>query len=154
MQTSNLEKIAGATVIDLEGNKLGTVNEVFLDATEGTPEWAAVDTGVMGFGGTSFVPLRNADLTGDGLRVPFAKDKVKDAPDIATDHALTIEEETTLFNYYGVDGFSGSGGSGGSGGGSGEGGRDDSRLRRYDGNTWSQDQGSQSSGSDEGNAWT
>ena len=37
----------------------------------------------------SFVPIRDADLTDDGVRVPVSKDQVKDAPKIDTDGHLS-----------------------------------------------------------------
>ena len=50
----------------------------------------------------SFVPIRNADLTDDGLRVPVSKEQVKDAPKIDTDGHLSPQEEQELYRYYGM----------------------------------------------------
>src|SRR5829696_4353115 len=67
----------------------------------GQPEWVTVRTGLFGTK-ESFVPIRNADLTDDGVRVPVSKERVKDAPKIDTDGHLSPQEETELYRYYGL----------------------------------------------------
>jgi len=99
--TDTLNRVIGADVIDAEGNKIGTASEVFLDDQSGNPEWVTVKTGLFGTK-ESFVPIRDADLTGDGLRVPVSKDAVKDAPKIDTDGHLSPQEEQELYRYYGM----------------------------------------------------
>ena len=47
----------------------------------------------------SFVPLEGASPSGDGLRVPFSKDKVKDAPHAEADGHLSPEEEAALYRH-------------------------------------------------------
>jgi len=101
--TDTLNRVIGADVIDAEGNKIGTASEVFLDDQSGNPEWVTVKTGLFGTK-ESFVPIRDADLTGDGLRVPVSKDAVKDAPKIDTDGHLSPQEEQELYRYYGMSG--------------------------------------------------
>jgi len=101
--TDTLDRVIGADVIDADGNKIGTASEVFLDDQSGNPEWVTVKTGLFGTK-ESFVPIRDADLTGDGLRVPVSKDRVKDAPKIDTDGHLSPEEEQELYRYYGMGG--------------------------------------------------
>src|SRR3954464_9672386 len=99
--TDTLDRVIGADVIDADGNKIGTASEVFLDDQSGNPEWVTVKTGLFGTK-ESFVPIREADLTGDGLRVPVSKEKVKDAPKIDTDGHLSPDEEQELYRYYGM----------------------------------------------------
>jgi len=101
--TDTLNRVIGADVIDAEGNKIGTASEVFLDDQSGNPEWVTVKTGLFGTK-ESFVPIRDADLTGDGLRVPVSKAAVKDAPKIDTDGHLSPQEEQELYRYYNMSG--------------------------------------------------
>jgi uncharacterized protein (TIGR02271 family) len=101
--TESLDRVIGADVIDANGNKIGTASEVFLDDESGNPEWVTVKTGLFGTK-ESFVPIRNADMTGDGLRVPVTKDAVKDAPKIDTDGHLSPQEEQELYRYYDMGG--------------------------------------------------
>ncbi|WP_425402610.1 PRC and DUF2382 domain-containing protein [Geodermatophilus telluris] len=91
----------GQDVYDDSGDKIGSVSEVYLDDETGQPEWATVRTGLFGTK-ESFVPLREADLTNDGLRVHVSKAQVKDAPKIDTDGHLSPQEEQELYRYYGV----------------------------------------------------
>jgi uncharacterized protein (TIGR02271 family) len=45
------------------------------------------------------VPLESAQLSGDGLRVPYPKDHVKDAPDIDSDE-ISEQTEQELYAHY------------------------------------------------------
>jgi uncharacterized protein (TIGR02271 family) len=101
--TDTLDRVIGADVYDADGTKIGTASEVFLDDQSGDPEWVTVKTGLFGTKET-FVPIREADLTGDGLRVPVSKAQVKDAPKIDSDGHLSPQEEEELYRYYGVGG--------------------------------------------------
>jgi uncharacterized protein (TIGR02271 family) len=100
-----LSSVIGSTAVGADG-KLGTVGEVYLDDETGRPEWATVRTGMFGTK-ESFVPLADADLAGDEVRLPYDKDKVKHAPQIDTDGHLSPTEEAELYRYYGVGDGSG-----------------------------------------------
>jgi len=94
----------GGNVVDSGGTKIGSIGQVFLDDQSGQPEWVTVKTGMFG-GGESFVPLSEAEATGSDVRVPYDKDKVKDAPRISDSEGhLSEEEENTLYAYYGTGG--------------------------------------------------
>ncbi|MCZ2858948.1 PRC and DUF2382 domain-containing protein [Blastococcus sp. VKM Ac-2987] len=99
--TDTISRVIGQDVHDTEGQKIGSASEVYLDDETGQPEWVTVSTGLFGTK-TSFVPLRDADLTNDGLRVNVTKDRVKDAPKIDTDGHLSPQEEEELYRYYGL----------------------------------------------------
>jgi uncharacterized protein (TIGR02271 family) len=101
--TETLDRVIGRDVYDESGDKIGSASEVYLDDQTGQPEWVTVRTGLFGTK-ESFVPIRNADLTDDGVRVSVSKDKVKDAPKIDTDGHLSPQEEEELYRYYGVTG--------------------------------------------------
>jgi len=103
ISTDTLHRVIGADVYDADGNKIGTASEVYLDDRSGAPEWVTVRTGLFGTK-ESFVPIRDADLTGDGLRVRVSKDAVKDAPTIETDGPLSPAEEQELYRYYDLGG--------------------------------------------------
>jgi len=99
--TETISRVIGQDVYDESGQKIGSASEVYLDDETGQPEWVTVRTGLFGTK-ESFVPIRNADLTDDGVRVPVSKDRVKDAPKIDTDGHLSPEEEQELYTYYGM----------------------------------------------------
>src|SRR3712207_1327812 len=99
--TESISRVIGQDVYDETGSKIGSASEVYLDDETGQPEWVTVRTGLFGTK-ESFVPIRNADLTDDGVRVPVSKDRVKDAPKIDTDGHLSPQEEQELYRYYGL----------------------------------------------------
>src|SRR5215217_8233284 len=99
--TDTISRVIGQDVYDESGDKIGSASEVYLDDETGQPEWVTVRTGLFGTK-ESFVPIRNADLTDNGVRVPVSKDRVKDAPKIDTDGHLSPQEEDELYRYYGM----------------------------------------------------
>jgi stress response protein YsnF len=90
----------GATVIDRDGEKVGTLKELYLDQDD-RPAWAAVETGLFGMR-QSFVPLEGATAMDNQVRVPFTKDHVKEAPNIDPETQLTEDEEDRLHDHYGA----------------------------------------------------
>jgi sporulation protein YlmC with PRC-barrel domain len=91
----------GMTMVDANGEKIGTIEDIYLDRQTGEPEWASVKTGLFGLK-SSFVPISAAEPTGeDQVRVPFHKDQVKDAPKVEADGELSADEERRLYEYYG-----------------------------------------------------
>src|SRR5918997_6473686 len=99
--TDTISRVIGQDVYDESGDKIGSAAEVYLDDETGQPEWVTVRTGMFGTK-ESFVPIRDANLTDDGVRVPVSKSKVKDAPKIDTDGHLSPQEEEELYRYYGL----------------------------------------------------
>jgi uncharacterized protein (TIGR02271 family) len=96
------ESLRGATVRDRDGEKIGTVDELYFDQATDRPEWMTVKTGLFGMK-TTFVPVEGAQPEGeDELRVPYEKDRVKGAPSIDPDHELTQGEEQELYSFYGM----------------------------------------------------
>ena len=89
-------------LIDNDGDKIGKIDDIYLDRETDQPEWAVVTTGLFGMKRT-FVPLQEATPDQDGIRVPFEKATVKDAPKIDPDGELSRDEEQTLYRHYGRD---------------------------------------------------
>ncbi|SDC37423.1 conserved domain-containing protein [Geodermatophilus telluris] len=96
-----IQQVIGTTAVDRDGDKLGKIGEVYLDDETGRPEWATVHTGLFGTKET-FVPLAQAEVSGDSVRFPYEKARVKDAPKIDTDGHLSPQEEQELYRYYGL----------------------------------------------------
>jgi uncharacterized protein (TIGR02271 family) len=119
MTTQSVTEWRGQELLDNDGEKIGTIEEIYLDTDTDQPEWALVKTGLFGGKGT-FVPLAQANPTGDGVQVPFEKAHVKDAPNVDPDGQLSRSEERTLYEHYGL-GYDDSQSGSGSGNGDGEG---------------------------------
>lgn len=96
-----VNRLYDCQVVDPAGEKIGSVERVWLDGRTGDPLWASVHTGLFGLK-ESFVPLQRAELANDQLRVPVDKDQVKESPKIeaANDH-LSDDEQAALYQHYG-----------------------------------------------------
>jgi uncharacterized protein (TIGR02271 family) len=90
----------GRTAVDADGEKVGKIEEVYLDRASDAPEWLTVSTGLFG-SRTSFVPIADAKATGDEVRLPYPKQQIKDAPNIDVDEELSAEDEQRLYEHYG-----------------------------------------------------
>src|SRR5690554_1659835 len=99
ISNENLGGLMGAPVEGADGDRIGTVGQVFVDPTTGTPNWVTVRTGWFGRHET-FVPLDEANWDREVLHVPYEKGLVKDAPRIDTDEALSPGAEDELYRYY------------------------------------------------------
>ena len=101
MQMTSAYDFVGRAVLDRDGEKLGTVKEIYDDRETGRPEWAAVAGGFLGLK-SHFVPLADAAPSGEDLRLPITKSQVQDAPSVDPDGELSEHEEQRLFEHYGV----------------------------------------------------
>ncbi len=92
--------LSGRTLSGSDG-EIGKIDTLYADRDGGEPTFATVNTGMFG-SKTSFVPLADATLEGDTVRVPYSKDQVKDAPNIDEDSELSPEEEQRLYSHYNI----------------------------------------------------
>jgi uncharacterized protein (TIGR02271 family) len=92
----------GRTMVDRDGDRIGTIEDLYADDRTGEPEWALVDTGLFGTRST-FVPLAQASQRDGEVQVPYEKQLVKDAPGVEADQHLSEAEEQQLWRHYGLD---------------------------------------------------
>jgi uncharacterized protein (TIGR02271 family) len=92
----------GRDAVASDGEKIGTITEIYMDAETGKPEWLAVKTGMFG-SKVSFIPIAEASEAGGEVQVPYDKQQVKDAPKAEADGELSQEEESGLYRHYGLD---------------------------------------------------
>ena len=95
-----LSEVRGSTVYSSEGDKIGSVEEIFYDEETREPEWLGIGTGLLGTKRV-LVPVAGADLTGDGLTLRYSKEQVRSAPDIDGDE-ISQETERELYSHYGL----------------------------------------------------
>ncbi|WP_394250529.1 DUF2382 domain-containing protein [Arthrobacter pityocampae] len=93
----------GGNVLGSDGEKIGSIGQVYLDDQTGEPSWVTAKTGLFGTS-ESFIPLQGADVEGHDVRVPYSKHQVKDAPRIESDGNLSPEEEDRLYRHYEIGG--------------------------------------------------
>lgn len=99
MTTFDVNAILSSTAYDADGDKVGKVEQVFLDDNSGEPTFLTVNTGLFG-AKESFVPVKDARQDGDRVVLPYQKDVIKDAPKVDADQHLSPQEEEELYRYY------------------------------------------------------
>ena len=91
----------GRTVRDRDGEKLGSLGDIYLDGDSDRPAYAGVRTGLFGRN-ESIVPLAGVREVDGDLMVPYEKSLVDSAPNLDPDAALTRDEEDAIFSHYGT----------------------------------------------------
>ena len=100
MSLDQLERMQGADVYSEDGEKIGSVEEVYVDQQTRRPEWIGLGTGFFGTKRV-LVPVEGASLSEDQVTVPYAKEHVKDAPDIDAEE-IDQKTESALYAHYGL----------------------------------------------------
>ncbi len=90
----------GHTMVTASGDRIGEIEEIYLDNDTQKPEWALVGTGTSG---STFVPLAQADSDGDSVVVPYDQAKVTGAPQPEAGRELSRDDEAQLYSFYGLD---------------------------------------------------
>ncbi|MBT2520344.1 PRC and DUF2382 domain-containing protein [Arthrobacter sp. ISL-28] len=90
-------------VLSTDGDKIGSIGQIYADDDNGQPTWVTARTGLFGTS-ESFVPLEGARIEGSDIVVPYSKDQVKDAPRVDTDGHLDPSEEDRLYEHYQLNG--------------------------------------------------
>jgi uncharacterized protein (TIGR02271 family) len=98
--TDQLIEARGTPVYASDGEKIGSVEEIFVDEQTGRPEWIGLGTGFLGTKRV-LVPVEGASLREGGVLVPYSKDQVKDTPDIDSGD-IGRETEAMLYSHYGL----------------------------------------------------
>jgi hypothetical protein len=89
----------GRDVLEPGGERLGAVEEIYLDEATGVPEWVLVRRDE----GAAFVPLAGASVEERAIRVAQDADRVAAAPGVESGETLTIGEVKRLYEHYGIE---------------------------------------------------
>lgn len=89
-------------VVDVSGDKVGSLEAVYFDTATDSATFATVQIGIPGRRRLVFAPLIGAVVAPKYLKVQFDKKTIKDAPSIDVDGELTTEAEPTVFAHYGL----------------------------------------------------
>ena len=89
----------GRDVVDPQGDKIGSVGQVYVNDQSGQPDWITVKAGLFG-NKEKFAPLEGSRFDGDNLVLPFDKSVVKDAPHVVDAAHLDVDESAELYTYY------------------------------------------------------
>jgi len=97
--TQDLNDIMGRNAVDVNGDKVGKIGQIYLDDQSGQPQWVTVSTGLFGTK-ESFAPLQGSHLSGDDLQLAVTKQQIKDAPSVDADGHLEESENEALYAHY------------------------------------------------------
>lgn len=100
MTMEQLRDAQGDPVYSSDGEKIGQVEEIFLDIDTQKPEWIGVGTGFLRMKRV-LVPIHGATRVEDGFSVPYTKDQIQGSPDVDDDD-ISQETERELYSYYGL----------------------------------------------------
>jgi uncharacterized protein YrrD len=100
-EVENLAEWRGKDLIDRDGNKLGKLEDVYVDTQTDQAMFGSVKEGLLSKHLT-FVPLHDASVSPDGLTVGVSRTQVKDAPNIDQGGELDGNAESELYRHYGL----------------------------------------------------
>jgi len=100
IRLEELQSARGADVIDVQGEKVGELEDIYYDDDTGQPEWIGVKSGMVNKA-KHLVPLEGARQAGGSLRIAFPKDRVEDTPEIEEEH-ISPRTEAELYRIYGL----------------------------------------------------
>jgi sporulation protein YlmC with PRC-barrel domain len=96
----NVSEWHGKMLVDSQGEKIGKLQDVYVDVETDEPQFATVKEGVIGRHLT-FVPVGGITVSPDELQVAVSKNLVKTAPNIEQHgEELSQSDESALYHHY------------------------------------------------------
>jgi hypothetical protein len=89
----------GQAAIDDSGEKVGTIDQLYVDGETNVPTWATIKSGLFGTK-THFAPLKLAEPTDDGIRFAASAAAIHEAPGIEADQELSPHDQSVLYKHY------------------------------------------------------
>ncbi len=90
----------GKMLVDRNGEKIGKLQDVYVDVETDEPQFATVKEGLIGRHLT-LVPLSGIHVGPDDLQVEVTKEQVRSAPDIEMHgEELSQEDESALYHHF------------------------------------------------------
>lgn len=90
----------GKVIVDRNGEKIGKLQDVYVDVETDVPQFGTVKEGFIGRHLT-FVPLAGVTVGPDELQVACLKEQVKSAPDLDIHgQELSQADESTLYHHF------------------------------------------------------
>lgn len=98
--TWNVSEWHGKTLVDRDGERIGKLQDVYVDVETDEPQFATVKEGLIGRHLT-FVPLAGIQIGPDDLQVQVTKEAVRTAPDIELHgEELSQADESMLYHHF------------------------------------------------------
>ncbi len=79
LDEAHIRSLVGLDVVDANGKSIGNVEFVFNDQDTGRPEWLGIISGTFRHQRV-LVPVEGVDKEGPSVRVPWSKERVREAP--------------------------------------------------------------------------
>jgi uncharacterized protein YrrD len=96
----NVSDWQGKVLLDVNGEKIGKLEDVYVDVETDVPQFATVKEGFIGRHLT-FVPLGGITVSPDELRVAVTRSQIQDAPNIELKgEELSQDDESNLYHHY------------------------------------------------------
>jgi uncharacterized protein YrrD len=96
----NVAEWHGRQLVDLNGENIGKLQDVYVDVENDEPQFATVKEGLIGRHLT-FVPLGGIKVGPEELQVAATKEQVQDAPNIEQHgEELSQADESALYHHY------------------------------------------------------
>jgi hypothetical protein len=90
----------GRMLVDLDGGRIGKLQDVYVDVENDEPQFATVKEGFIGRHLT-FVPLGGVKVGPDGLQVAVASEQIKSAPNMELHgEELSQADESSLYHHF------------------------------------------------------
>jgi uncharacterized protein (TIGR02271 family) len=102
------DQYAGYEVYDRHGQKIGKVDDLFLDEND-RAEYIGVKMGFLGLEGTNLIPWELARVDEEGRHIEVSVDKAtaKEGPSFNDDEDITPEYENEVRSHYGLGAMQG-----------------------------------------------
>lgn len=99
----NVAEWHGKMLVDRNGEKIGKLQDVYVDVETDEPQFATVKEGFIGRHLT-FVPLGGIQIGSDALQVQVTKEQVRTAPDLAMHgEELSQADESVLYHHFEIN---------------------------------------------------
>src|SRR4028118_2278346 len=97
------DQYAGYEVYDRNGEKIGKVDDLFVDEND-QPEYVGVKMGFLGLEGTSLIPMELTRVDENDQRIEASVDKaqVKEGPSVNDAEDITPDYEERVYSHYGL----------------------------------------------------
>jgi sporulation protein YlmC with PRC-barrel domain len=102
MEIEQIEEWEGQDVVDCDGEKIGKLEDIYFEAGSREAVFGCVKTGMLGRR-HFLVPLGNATVSREHVRVAYRQDHVKDAPQAEPGATLGSGMEQELARHYGIE---------------------------------------------------
>jgi hypothetical protein len=97
-------ELAGTSVYDQNGEKVGDVTQLYAPGGEGDPMWAMVELSQTGFRSRKvLIPLARLKHEDDEVRVPYSLARIAESPEVEAEEELSREDDEQLRAFYNLD---------------------------------------------------